>query len=204
MLVEESASNEVAQSSALTDGPSGSLAEEKDNHAVLTSPAVAEGQQLSLDVHVLDLQGDLVSDEPPVAEKSAEVMSSLPEPLLPDSVLARVDPPSSTPRSDDHVFSVSDSALAQVSIPPPLDAAALDLAPPDENGDDDDMGDSATLHDDQELAAAWKCISHKKGKKKNLARKASSATSDLFLPVWKAFHPSLPGVRSSRRKDPPK
>lgn len=54
MLVEESVSNEVAQSSALSDGPSGSLAEEKDNHTVLTSPVVAEGQQLSLDVHVLD------------------------------------------------------------------------------------------------------------------------------------------------------
>lgn len=145
----------------------------------------------------------MVSEEPAVAEKSADVMSSLPEPSLPDSVLATVDPRSSTPRSDDHVFSVSDSALAQVSIPPPLDATALDLAPPDENGDDDDMGDSATLHDDQELAAAWKCISHKKGKKKNLARKASSATSDLFIPVCKAFHPSLPGVLSSRRKDPP-
>lgn len=131
-------------------------------------------------------------------------MSSPPEPSLPDSVLvtaALEDPPSSAPASEDFVLSVSDSALAQVSIPPPLGDAALDLAPPDDSGDDDDIGDSAPLRDGQELATAWKRISRKKGRKKNLARKASSAASDLFVLVRKATRPSLPGARPRKGKD---
>lgn len=120
-------------------------------------------------------------------------MSSPPEPSLPDSVLvtaALEDPPSSAPASEDFVLSVSDSALAQVSIPPP-----------DDSGDDDDIGDSAPLRDGQELATAWKRISRKKGRKKNLARKASSAASDLFVLVRKATRPSLPGARPRKGKD---
>ena len=131
-------------------------------------------------------------------------MSSPPEPSLPDSVLVTATlegPPSSAPASEDFVLSVSDSALAQVSIPPPLSDAALDLAPPDDSGDDDDIGDSAPLRDGQELATAWKRISRKKGRKKNLARKASSAASDLFVLVRKATRPSLPGARPRKGKD---
>lgn len=79
--------------------------------------------------------------------------------------------------------------------------AALDLAPPDDSGDDDDIGDSAPLRDGQELATAWKRISRKKGRKKNLARKASSAASDLFVLVRKATRPSLPGARPRKGKD---
>lgn len=130
-------------------------------------------------------------------------MSSPPEPSLPDSVLvtaALEDPPSSAPASEDFVLSVSDSALAQVPIPPPLSTAALDLAPPDDS-DDDDMGDSVPLRDGLELATACKRISRKKGRKKNLARKASSAASDLFVLVHKATHPSLPGARPRKGKD---
>ena len=126
-------------------------------------------------------------------------MSSPPEPLLPDSVLvtaALEDPSSSAPASEDFVLSVSDSALAQVPIPPPLD-----LAPLDDSGDDDDMGDSVPLRDGLELATAWKRISRKKGRKKNLARKASSAVSDLFVLVRKATRPSLPGARPRKGKD---
>lgn len=131
-------------------------------------------------------------------------MSSPPEPSLPDSVLvtaALEDPSSSAPASEDFVLSVSDSALAQVPISPPLSTAALDLAPPDDSGDDDDMGDSVLLRDGLELATAWKRISRKKGRKKNLARKASSAASDLFVLVRKATCPSLPGARPRKGKD---
>lgn len=84
---------------------------------------------------------------------------------------------------------------------PLLSAAASDLFPPNESGDDDDMEDSATLRDCQELVATWKRISHQKGRKTNLARKASSAASDLFVPVHKATCPNLPGAKPSRGKD---
>ena len=133
---------------------------------LLQSLVDAESQQPSSDARVLDSQGNLVLEVPAVAEKSADV-SSPPEPSLPDSVLvtAALDgPPSSAPVSDVPVFSVSDSALALVPIPPPLSAAASDLVPPDESGDDDDMGDSAPLPDDRKLATAWKRISRKKSK----------------------------------------
>lgn len=69
------------------------------------------------------------------------------------------------------------------------------------SGDDDDMGDSVPLRDGLELATAWKRISRKKGRKKNLARKASSAASDLFVLVRKATRPSLPGARPRKGKD---
>lgn len=197
-MVEENVSNEIAQPSPSLEESSGAVSD----HAASESPADAESQQPSPGVRVLDSQGNLVLTVPAVAEKSADV-SSPPEPSLPDSVLvtAALDgPPSSAPLSEDPVFSISDSALAQVPIPPPLSAAALDLVPPDESGDDDDMGDSVPLPDDRELATAWKRISRKKAKK-NLARKASSAASDLFVPVRKATRPSLPGMRPSEGKD---
>ena len=191
-------SNEDTQSSPPLE-PSTAVSDQ----AALEPPAGAEDQQPSSDVPLLDSQGNLVPDESVVAEKSADVVSSPPEPSLPDSVLVTAvleDPPASAPASEDPVFSVSDSALADVQIPPPLDAAASDLVLPDESGDDDDMGDSVPLCDDQELPTAWKRISRKKAKK-NLARKASSAASDLFIPVRKATRPSLPGARPSKGKD---
>ena len=198
MLVEENASNEDTQSSPPVEP---STAE--SDQAASESPAGAEDQQPSSDVPLLDSQGNLVPDESVVAEKSTDVVSSPPEPSLPDSVLVTAvleDPPASAPASEDPVFSVSDSTLADVQIPPPLNAAASDLVPPDESGDDDDMGDSVPLRDDQELATAWKRISRKKAKK-NLARKASSAASDLFIPLRKATRPSLPGARPNKGKD---
>ena len=200
MLVEENISNEVAQSSPPSEESSGAVSD----CPVSESPVEAESEQPCSDVRVLDLQGDLIPEEPAVAKKSADVVSSPPEPSLPDSVLvtsALEDPPSSAPASEDFVLSVSDSALAQVSIPPPLSAAALDLAPPDDSGDDDDIGDSVPLRDGQELATAWKRISRKKERKKNLARKASSAASDLFVLVRKATRPSLPGARPRKGMD---
>ena len=200
MLVEENISNEVAQSSPPSEESSGAVSD----CPVSESPVEAESEQPCSDVRVLDLQGDLIPEEPAVAEKSADVVSSPPEPSLPDSVLvtsALEDPPSSAPASEDFVLSVSDSVLAQVSIPPPLSAAALDLAPPDDSGDDDDIGDSVPLRDGQELATAWKRISRKKERKKNLARKASSAASDLFVLVRKATRPSLPGTRPRKGMD---
>ena len=200
MLVEENVSNEVAQSSPPSEESSGAVSD----CAVSESPVEAESEQPCSDVRVLDSQGNLIPEEPAVAEKSADVVSSPPESSLPDSVLvtaALEDPPSSTPASEDFVLSVSDSALAQISIPPPLSAATLDLAPPDDSGDDDDIGDSVPLRDGQEVATAWKRISRKKGRKKNLARKASSAASDLFVLVRKATRPSLPGARPRKGKD---
>lgn len=198
MLVEENVSNEDTQSSPSVE-PSTAVSDQ----AASESPAGTEDQQPSSDAPLLDSQGDLVPDESVVAEKSTDVVSSPPEPSLPDSVLVTAvleDPPASAPASEDPVFSVSDSTLADVQIPPPLDAAASDLVPPDECGDDDDMGDSVTVCDEQELATAWKRISRKKAKK-NLARKASSAASDLFIPLRKATRPSLPGARPSKGKD---
>lgn len=55
-------------------------------------------------------------------------------------------------------------------MPPLPDVLALDLTQPDENGDDDDMGDSAAPLEDQQLATVWKRVSRKKGQhRKNLA-----------------------------------
>ena len=142
-------------------------------------------------------------------------MCSPPEPSLPDSVLIMADVASSLPEP-----SLSDSALVTAvdlssastpvprdpaspvpdSVPLPLDAAALDVTLPDGNGDDDEMGDSPTVCDGQELATAWKRISRKKGRKKNLARKATGAASDLFVPLRKATRPNPPGTRSSKGK----
>ena len=120
-----------------------------------------------------------------------------PVPSVSDSTLAEVDLP---PASVDLAPSVSDSALAQV--PSPSDAPALDLTPPDEDGDDDDMGDSVPPLETEKLATAWKRISRKKGQsKKKLARKATASHS--FAPVRKATRPNPPGVRPNRGKDPP-
>lgn len=128
------------------------------------------------------------------------VMPHVPEdpvPSVSDSTLAEVDLP---PASVDLAPSVSDSALAQV--PSPSDAPALDLIPPDEDGDDDDMGDSVPPLETEKLATAWKRISRKKGQsKKKLARKAAAPHS--FAPARKATRPNPPGVRPNRGKDPP-
>ena len=200
MLVEESVSNEAAQSSPPLEESSGTAGD----RAISDSPGDAGSQQPSSDVRVLDSQGNLIPEESAVAEKPADV-SSLPEPSLPDSVLVTAvleDPSSSAPASEDPVFSVSDSVLAQVDVPSPSDAPALDLAQPDENSDDDEMEDSATPLDDQQLATAWKRVSRKKGqRRKNLARKAT--TSHSFAPVRKATRPNPPGARPNRGKDPP-
>ena len=111
-------------------------------------------------------------------------MSSVPDDLAPsvlDSTLARVKMPSA---SDNPAPSVYDSGLAQVEMPPCSDAPALDLTPPpDENEDDDGMGDSADFPDNQQLAVVWKRVPRTKGQRsKNLARKAPSVMSRLFPP----------------------
>ena len=132
-----------------------------------------------------------------LAEVEMPHVSEDPVPSVSDSTLAEVDLP---PASVDLAPSVSDSALAQV--PSPSDAPALDLTPPDEDGDDDDMGDSVPPLETEKLATAWKRISRKKGqRKKKLARKA--AASHSFAPVRKATRPNPPGVRPNRGKDPP-
>ena len=119
-------------------------------------------------------------------------------PSVSDSALAEVDMP---PASVDPVPSVSDSVLAQVDVPSPSDAPVLDLAQPDEKSDDEETGDSVAPLEDQQLATAWKRVSHKKGQRKNLARKAT--TSHSFAPVRKATRPNPPGARPNRGKDPP-
>ena len=122
-----------------------------------------------------------------------------PVPSVTDSALAEMDIP---PASLDPVPSVSDSVLAQVDVPSPSDVPALDLTQPDENDDDDEMGDSVASLETEKLATAWKRVSRKKGqRRKNLARKA--ATSHSFAPVRKATRPNPPGVRPNRGKDPP-
>ena len=131
-----------------------------------------------------------------LAEVEMPHASEDPEPSVADSALAEVEMP---PTSVDLAPSVSDSVLAQV--PSPSDGPALDLTPPDENGDDDDTGDSVTPLECQQLATVWKRVSRKKGQRKNLARKA--AASHSFAPVRKATRPNPPGVRPSRGKDPP-
>ena len=132
-----------------------------------------------------------------LAEVEMPHVSEDPVHSVSDSTLAEVDLP---PASVDLAPSVSDSALAQV--PSPSDAPALDLTPRDENGDDDDMGDSVPPLETEKLATAWKRISRKKGqRKKKMARKA--AASHSFAPVRKATRPNPPGVRSNRGKDPP-
>ena len=126
-------------------------------------------------------------------------VSEDPVPSVTDSALAEVDIP---PASLDPVPSVSDSVLAQVDVPSPSDVPALDLTQPDENGDDDEMGDSVAPLETEKLATAWKRVSRKKGQhRKNLARKA--ATSHSFAPVRKATRPNPQGVRPNRGKDPP-
>ena len=103
------------------------------------------------------------------------------------------------PASADPVPSVSDSVLAQVDVPPPTGDPVL---APDENSDDDEMGDSVAPLEAQQVATAWKRVSRKKGQhRKNLTRKA--ATSHSFAPVRKATRPNPPGVRPNRGKDPP-
>lgn len=137
---------------------------------------------------------------PSVSDSVLGQIPSVPEdpvPSVSDSALAEVDMP---PASVDPVPSVSDSVLAQVDVPSPSDAPALDLAQPDENGDDDET-DSAAPLEDQQLATAWKRVSRKKGQRKNLARKAT--TSHSFAPVRKATRPNPPGARPNRGKDPP-
>ena len=131
-----------------------------------------------------------------LAEVEMPHVSEDPVPSVTDSTLAEVDLPSA---SVDPAPSVSDSALAQV--PSPSDAPALDLTPSDENGDDDDMGDSVASLECQQLASAWKRVSRKKGQRKNLTRKAE--TSHSFAPVRKATRPNPPGVKPRRGKDPP-
>ena len=80
-------------------------------------------------------------------------VSEDPVPSVSDSTLAEVDLPSA---SVDLAPSVSDSALAQV--PSPSDAPALDLTPSDENGDDDDMGDSVAPLECQQLQSGTKVV----------------------------------------------
>ena len=139
---------------------------------------------------------------PSVSDSVLGQMPSVPEdpvPSISDSALAEVAMP---PASPELMPSVSDSALAQVVLPSPSDGPALDLAQPDENSDDDDMGDSVPPLEVQQLATAWKRVSRKKGqRRKNLTRKASASHS--FAPVRKATRPNPPGVRSNRGKDPP-
>ena len=120
-------------------------------------------------------------------------------PSVTDGALAEVAMP---PASAKLVPSVSDSALAQVVMLSPSNVPAMVLAQPDENSDDDDMGDSVAPLEAQQLTTAWKHVSRKKGQqRKNLARKATASHS--FAPVHKATTPNPPGVRSSRGKDPP-
>ena len=159
----------------------------------------------SLTVSVPLFSGDQPSPTPAsivpsVPDSVLGQIPSVPEdpvPSVSDSALAEVDMP---PASADPVPSVSDSVLAQVDVPSPSDAPALDLAHPDENGDDDET-DSAAPLEDQQLATAWKRVSRKKGQRKNLARKAT--TSHSFAPVRKATRPNPPGARPNRGKDPP-
>ena len=138
-----------------------------------------------------------VSAVPSVSDSVLGQIPSMPEdpvPSLTDSALAEVDMP---PASRDPVPSVSDSVLAQVDVPSPCDVPALDLTQPDENSDDDEMGDSVAPLEAEELATAWKRVSCKKGqRRKNLARKAT--TSHSFAPVRKATRPNPPGVRPNR------
>ena len=131
-----------------------------------------------------------------LAEVEMPHVSEDPVPSVSDSTLAEVD---LLPASVDLAPSVSDSALAQV--PSPSDAPALDLTPSDENGDNDDMGNSVAPLECQQLATAWKRVSRKKGQQKNLARKAT--TSQSFAPVRKATRPNPPGVKPRKGKDPP-
>ena len=134
---------------------------------------------------------------PSVSDSVLGQIPSMPDdpvPSLTDSALAEVDMP---PASRDPVPSVSDSVLAQVDVPSPCDVPALDLTQPDENSDDDEMGDSVAPLEAEELATAWKRVSCKKGqRRKNLARKAT--TSHSFAPVRKATRPNPPGVRPNR------
>ena len=137
---------------------------------------------------------------PSVSDSVLGQLASAPEdpvPSISDSALAEVEIPSA---SADLVPSVPDSVLAQVDLPSPPDVPVLDLTNPEENDDDDDMGDSVPL-ESQQIATAWKRVSRKKGQRKNLARKA--ATSHTFAPVRKATRPNPPGVKPSRGKDPP-
>ena len=134
-----------------------------------------------------------------LAEVDIPLVSLDPVPSVTDSALAEVDIP---PASLDPVPSVSDSLLAQVDVPSPSDVPALDLTQPDENSDDDEMGDSAAPLETEKLTTAWKRVSRKKDqRRKNLARKAT--TSHSFAPVRKATRPKPPGVRPNRGKDPP-
>ena len=88
-----------------------------------------------------------------LAEVEMPHVSEDPVPSVSDSTLAEVDLPSA---SVDLAPSVSDSALAQV--PSPSDAPALDLTPSDENGDDDDMGDSVAPLECQQLQSGTKVV----------------------------------------------
>lgn len=204
-----------------------------DTSALQVDLADPVGQPGSPDARVLDSQGTLISADSAAAELSAAPLppasvplfsgdlpssaSSSVVPSVPDSVLGQIpsapeDPvPSVTdsalaemdmpPASADPVPSVSESVLAQVDVPPPSDVPALVLTP-DENSDDDAMGDSVATLEAQQLATAWKRVSRKKGqRRKNLTRKAT--TSHSFAAVRKATRPNPPGVRPNRGKDPP-
>ena len=205
-------------------------AETQDASVPQTDLADPASQPGSSDVQVLDSQVPLFSGDQPSPTPASAVSDSVlgqipsvpedpvpsvtdsalamvvippaspdPVPSVTDSALAEVDIP---PASLDPVPSVSDSVLAQVDVPSPSDVPALDLTQPDENDDDDEMGDSVAPLETEKLATAWKRVSRKKGqRRKNLARKA--APSHSFAPVRKATRPNPPGVRPNRGKDPP-
>ena len=123
---------------------------------------------------------------PSVSDSVLGQIPSMPEdpvPSLTDSTLAEVDMP---PASRDPVPSVSDSVLAQVDVPSPCDVPALDLTQPDENSDDDEMGDSVAPLEAEELATAWKRVSCKKGQR-----------------TWpERLQPPIPLLLCVRRPDP--
>lgn len=169
-------------------------AETQDSSALQADLADPSSQPGSSDVRVLDSKGTLISADSAAAEPPAAFSPSVSVPLFSG------DQPSPTPASA--VPSVSDSVLAQLDVPSPSDVPPLDLTQPDENSDDDEMGDSVAPLEAEKLATAWKRVSREKGqRRKNLARKATNSHS--FAPVHEATRPNLPGVRPNRGKDPP-
>lgn len=187
-----------------------------DSQGDLISEDPAVEEALASPPPVPPLPGD---QPPPTSASSVELLvpsvsdstlGQIPSvPSVTDSALAGVEMPHT---SVDPAPSVSDSALAEVEMPQasadptpsiPDSVLATVLSPPDvldENGDDDDMGDSVAPLESQQLATAWKRVSRKKGQRKNLARKA--ATSHSFAPVRKATRPNPPGGKP-KGKDPP-
>lgn len=169
-------------------------AETQDTSALQADLADPSSQPGSSDVRVLDSKGTLISADSAAAEPPAAFSPSVSVPLFSG------DQASPTPVSA--VPSVSDSVLAQLDVPSPSDVPPLDLTQPDENSDDDEMGDSVAPLEAEKLATAWKRVSREKGqRRKNLARKATNSHS--FAPVREATRPNPPGVRPNRGKDPP-